>query len=161
IGNLLGADLYAAVGVINRLQFALSIPMTMYQSGDNFHDPNCDVGTTPCVKGASGFQFGDPRIHLKARLYGKDSGGIQLAVSHRLSIPLATDGGNFGRNADFGGEKRFTGFAGEPRILVGWEADRWRFGAFIGVLWRAHVSTFFSTVSGNQLTYGGAFAFDV
>src|SRR5262249_52485441 len=32
---------------------------------------------------------------------------------------------------------------------------------FFGFNWRTHVSQFFSTVIGNQLTYGGAFAYDV
>lgn len=121
VGNLIGADVYAAIGVIDRLQFALAIPMTLWQNGDNFHDPNCDTVSSACVRGASGFAFGDPRIHIKARLYGKDSGGIQISLSHWLGIPLATDYGTDGKAGEFGGEKRFTGFSGEPRVLVGWE----------------------------------------
>jgi outer membrane protein OmpA-like peptidoglycan-associated protein len=145
----IGADLWAAFALWDRFQIALAIPMTLYQTGDNFTDPNL----SQAVLAPSGFAFGDPRIHLKVRAYGKDR-GVQIGVSHWLSIPL-------GKDDDFGGEKHFSGVAGEARVLVGWEAERWHLGAFIGFNWRAHTSTFFSTVAGQQLTYGGAFAFDV
>ncbi|HZS38745.1 MAG TPA: OmpA family protein [Polyangia bacterium] len=145
----IGADLWGAFGLWNRFQIALAIPMTLYQTGNDFTDSHLAAP----VKAPSGFAFGDPRIHLKVRLWGKDR-GIQISLSHWLSIPL-------GKDDDFGGEKHFGGVAGEGRVLAGWEAERWRAGAFIGVNWRAHTSTFFSTVAGQQLTYGGAFAFDV
>jgi outer membrane protein OmpA-like peptidoglycan-associated protein len=145
----IGADLWAAYGLWNRFQLALAIPMTLYQTGNDLTDPN----RAAPVKAPSGFAFGDPRIHLKVRFYGKER-GLQVGLSHWLSIPLGNDG-------DFGGEKHFTGVAGEARVLAGWEAERWHLGAFIGINWRAHTSTFFSTVAGQQLTYGGAFAFDV
>jgi outer membrane protein OmpA-like peptidoglycan-associated protein len=151
LATSLGGEIWAAYGFYNRFQLALSWPMTLYQSGQNFTDPNPPpTGTT--VKAPNGFALGDPRIYLKGRLYGKDL-GIQLALSFWLGIPLGND-------AQFGGEKHFSGFSGEPRILGGWEAERWRIGAFVGFNWRAHVSQFFSTIVGNQLTYGGAFAFD-
>jgi outer membrane protein OmpA-like peptidoglycan-associated protein len=151
LANAVGAEIWAAFGLWDRLQIALSLPMTIYQNGQNFTDANpAPTGTT--VKAPNGFALGDPRIYLKGRLYGHDY-GIQLALSMWISIPIGNDG-------EFGGEKHFSGFAGEPRILAGWEANRWRVGAFIGFNWRAHVSQFFSTIVGNQLTYGGAFAFD-
>jgi len=152
ISSMIGADLWAGVGLWNRFQIALAIPMTLYQTGNDFFDPNpaSTGGTT--VKAGSGFAFGDPRIHLKLRLYGKER-GFQIAISHWLSIPL-------GKDDDFGGERHFDGFAGEPRLLVGWEAERWRLGAYVGFNWRAHESQFFSTKIGQQLTYGGAFAID-
>jgi outer membrane protein OmpA-like peptidoglycan-associated protein len=152
LANALSADLWAGVGLWNRFQIALALPMTLYQNGSDFNDANpMPQGTH--VKAANGFALGDPRIHLKARLLGKDW-GPQLAISHWLSIPVGND-------AQFGGEKHFSGFSGEPRVLGGWEGKRWRAGVYIGFLWRAHTSELFSTVAGQQLTYGGALAFDV
>ncbi|MFI4967060.1 MAG: hypothetical protein ACHP9T_17045, partial [Caulobacterales bacterium] len=150
IANALSADLWAAVGLWNRFQIALALPMTLYQMGDDFDDTS--MGRGAHVGAPSGFALGDPRIHLKVRLYGKER-GFQIALSHWLSIPLGND-------SEFGGEKHFSGFAGEPRLLLGWEGGRWRAAAFAGFLWRAHSSSFFSTVAGQQLTYGGAGAFD-
>ena len=152
ISDALSVDAWAGVGLWNRFQIAVTIPMTLYQAGETFFDENPKPDGTR-VGGASGFAMGDPRLHLKALIYGHER-GFNLAVSHWLGFP-------FGDDNDFGGEKHFTGFSGEGRALAGWEADRFRIGAFFGFLWRAHTSQFFSTTVGNQLTYGGAIAFDV
>jgi outer membrane protein OmpA-like peptidoglycan-associated protein len=148
LAHSLAMDLWAGVGLWGRLQVALMLPMTLYQTGSSFHDVNGTFYPAP-----GHFALGDPRIYLKGRLYGRDH-GFQLSLSHWLSIPLGND-------SNFGGEKHFSGFAGEPRILAGWEAARWRVGAFIGFNWRAHVSNLFSTVVGQELTYGAAAAVDV
>ena len=149
IDNALGGELWGAFGFLDRFQVALSLPMTLFQNGDDFDDANPPPGGTH-VKAPNGFAFGDPRVYLKARLYGHQR-GVQIALSHWLSIPLGND-------KQFGGELHYSGFAGEARVLAGWESDLWRAGVFIGFNWRAHVSQFFSTIVGNQLTYGGAFA---
>jgi outer membrane protein OmpA-like peptidoglycan-associated protein len=151
IANNFSTDLWGAIGLWNRFQIALAIPMTLYQNGEDYDDTST-VPRGPHVSAPSGFAFGDPRIHLKLRIWGK-SLGPQISISHWLSIPLGDD-------SNFGGEKHFTGFAGEPRVLLGWEAARWRLGVYVGLNWRANVSNFFSTVIGQQLTYGAAFAFD-
>ena len=151
LAHALSADLWAGVGLWNRFQIALALPMTLYQTGEDFLDTTSQP-RGPRISAPSGFALGDPRIHLKLRLYGKER-GFQISVSHWLSIPLGDDSG-------FGGEKHFSGFAGEPRVLAGWEGERWRVGVSAGFLWRANVSSFFSTVAGQQLTYGGAVAFD-
>jgi len=151
LSGQIAADVWAGVGLWNRLQIALVIPMTIYQYGNDFTDPNPAPGGTT-IKGGNGFAFNDPRVHLKVLLYGKER-GFNIALSHWLGIPL-------GDENNFGGERHFDGFSGEGRVLAGWEANRWRIGAFIGFLWRVHESVFFSTHVGHQLTYGGAFAFD-
>ncbi len=144
-------DLYAAIGLIGRLQLALALPMTLHQSGTSFSDINPAPSGTQ-VNAPNGFALGDPRLYIKARLYGKGY-GAQVALSHWLSFP-------FGNDKQFGGEKHFTGFSGEGRILAGYDAERWRVGVFLGFLWRAHKSQFFSTEVGHQITAGGAAAFD-
>ena len=109
IANTLGMDLWGGVGLWNRLQIAAMIPMTLYQSGSDFTSPNPMATGGTFVRGVEGFAFGDPRIHLKVLLYGKEY-GFKISISHWLSIPLGNDD-------EFGGEKHFDGFAGEPRVL--------------------------------------------
>src|SRR5258706_15941775 len=36
----IAADVWAAIGLWNRFQIALALPMALYQTGDNFSDPN-------------------------------------------------------------------------------------------------------------------------
>jgi outer membrane protein OmpA-like peptidoglycan-associated protein len=153
IKNALAMDVYAGIGLFDRFQIALALPMTLYQNGDNFDDANPPPNGTH-VKAPKGFALGDPRLHLKLRFYGKDR-GFQIALSHWLGFPLGAYTG------DFGGEMKGTGFSGEARLLGGWEADRWRIGLFFGYLWRAFNERFFSSTNGQQLTYGGAIAYDV
>jgi OOP family OmpA-OmpF porin len=152
ISNLVGADLWAGFGLWNRLQVAVLLPMTLYQTGDDFTSPNPPPkGTT--VRAGNGFALGDPRLYLKLHLYGHRS-GFQISVSHWLAVPVGSDD-------QFGGGKHFTGFSGEPRVLLGWEAERFRIGLELGYIWRVEEAQFFSTIVGNELTYGGAAAVDV
>ncbi len=108
IGNALSADLWGGIGLWNRLQIALSLPMTLYQNGQDFNDTNPAPDGTH-TKAASGFALGDLRLHLKVRLLGKER-GFQLSLSHWLGFPT-------GNHNDFGGEKSVSG---EGRILAGW-----------------------------------------
>ena len=147
--NVVASDVWAGIGLFDRFQLAVSWPMTLYQNGQSFDDANPPPGGTH-IAPPSAFALGDPRLHLKARIFGKEQ-GAEVAISYWQGFP-------FGSDKRFGGEKNFTGFSGEPRLLFGWENPLWRVGVFVGFLWRAHVSQFFSTIIGQQLTYGGAFA---
>jgi OOP family OmpA-OmpF porin len=142
IKNMLGAELWGAIGLIGRLQLSLSLPMTLWQNGSDFTSVNPQPDGT-IIKGAHGYAFGDPRIAIKVRAYGKKE-GIQVAFSHWLGIPL-------GSNSEFGGEKHFTGFSGELRALAGWDAERFHVGAFVGLHWRVHAARFFSTTLGSEI----------
>jgi outer membrane protein OmpA-like peptidoglycan-associated protein len=152
IANRLGMDLWAGLGLVGRLQIAIALPMTLYQNGEDFNDPNPVSSGGTHIKGANGYAFNDPRLYLKLLFYGKPK-GFQIGFSHWLSFP-------FGKEDDFGGEKHFTGFSGEGRLLGEWNADRWRIGLNFGFLWRARNERFFSSINSQMLTYGGAIAVD-
>src|SRR6478609_5585822 len=109
--NVLASDVWAAFGLFNRFQIAISWPMTLYQSGQSFDDANPPPDGTH-IAPPSAFALGDPRLHLKGRIFGKER-GAQVAVSYWQGFP-------FGSDKRFGGEKHFSGFSGEPRILLGW-----------------------------------------
>ena len=150
--HVAAADVWAAVGLVDRLQLALALPMTLYQTGEDINSPN-PIPNGTHLPASTGFALGDPRVHVKLRLYGKDR-GFEIAVSHWLSIPVGDD-------KNFGGEKHFTGFAGEPRVLLGYEGRRWRVGVSLGFHWRAAKTVYLGTVAGQQVTWGGAVAVDV
>ena len=152
ISAMVGSELWAALGLFNRLQLAISWPMTLYQTGTTFKDSDpAPDGTT--IKAPNGFALGDPRLYAKVRAYGYEQ-GFQLGFSTWLSFP-------FGNDSNFGGEKHFSGFAGEVRALAGWEHDRIHLGVSLGVHWRGHESALFSTTVGQEFTFGGAFQYDV
>lgn len=118
LGHALSMDVWGAIGLFRRLQIAVSIPMRLYGTGSDFvYDNPATMNVNPdvSVRAPSGFAMGDPRLHLKVLLYGKDY-GFKLALSHWLGFP-------FGNDSEFGGEKHFTGFSGEPRLLAGWDAE--------------------------------------
>ena len=66
--------------------------------------------------------------------------GFAIALSYWQGLPFADD-------SNFGGEKHFTGWTGEPRVLVGWRGERWRVAANFGFLWHSNVSHFLSTAT--------------
>ena len=152
IKDALSAEAWAGIGLFNRFQIAVSLPMTLYQHGTDLNSVNPLPDGTH-VKAPNGYALGDPRLYLKARVYGKET-GLQFAFSHWLSFP-------FGNDKNFGGEQHFTGFSGELRALLGFESKRFRAGGFVGFLWRAHPSVFFSTDVGQMMTYGAAAAYDL
>ncbi len=149
---VLSSELWVGLGLWDRLQLALSLPLTLYQDGDSF-DGDAPPPDGTHVRPPSGFALGDPRLYLKVRLYGK-AAGLQLSVSHWLSVPIGNDGA-------LGGAPHYGGFAGEPRLLAEWSAERWRVGLNLGFAWRAATTDYYTAGAGQALTYGLGFGYDV
>ena len=150
--NVVGAEVWLGIGFWERFQIAASLPMTLFQNGDTFdgdYPPPDGVHLRPPV----GFALGDPRIYLKVLLYGK-AAGFQLALSHWLSIPV-------GNQDAFGGERHFSGFAGEPRVIAEWVGGRFSLALQVGFQWRAHTSYYYTVGAGQELTYAAAAGVDV
>ena len=150
--NVLAGEAWLGVGVWERLQVALSLPMTLYQNGQPF-DGDYPPPDGIHIRPPTGFALGDPRLYLKLFVWGKPR-GFQFAISHWLSAPLGNDD-------RFGGERHFSGFAGEPRLIAEWIGGRWSAAVNVGFLWRVHGSSYFSTGAGDELTYAGAVAVDL
>jgi outer membrane protein OmpA-like peptidoglycan-associated protein len=144
------ADAVFAIGLFDRLQLGLGVPLTLYQTGDTqivFPD-----GNPYPVPALSAFAMGDPWIDAKVRLVGTERGGPQLALSGILTLPLSRVTPDA-----FGGDDNLDVAI---NALGGWEASRWRAGIKVGFLYRADKSQLFSTTIGHQILYGGALAFD-
>jgi outer membrane protein OmpA-like peptidoglycan-associated protein len=159
------ADVVASVGLLDRLQVGIGIPVVVYQTGEDFHycyngaGMNCTngyAGTVAAAGKSSPFALGDPWIDIKLRLFGGDR-GLNLSLAPFITLPLsaATPG-------EFSGEAEGSniGIAAGGNVLAGWEADRWRAGITVGFLGRSHESHIFSTTIGHQLMYGAAIAVD-
>ncbi len=151
--HAISGEAWVALGLFDRAQLALSLPALLYGSGQSF-DGDQPPPDGVHVRPPSGAALGDPRLHLKVRLYGKPR-GFQVALSHWLSAPLGTAN-------RFGGEPHWTGFAGEPRLLLEWiGSGRIRAGLSVGFHWRARPSTYYSAGANQAITYGAAVAVEV
>ena len=158
LGDTVGADLVFSMGLWNRVQLGIGLPVTAYQGGDaNVTLPYNGVPFT--LKVPQAFTLGDPWLDVKVRLWGATR-GVNLAVQGFITAPLnqLTPKNSVDSTGNFGGE---SSVSGGLNVLAGWESERWRAGIAVGFLGRAHTSTFFSSTVGNQLTYGAAFAYDV
>ncbi len=142
----LSADLVFAIGLWDRLQVGIGLPMTLLQTGDDYY---LTAGSAPK---ASGFTLGDPWIDIKVRIIGGDR-GFNLAIAPFLTIPASLATAN-----SFGGDSNVT-LGGN--VLAGWEGERWRAGLRVGFLYRPTESYYFSTTIGSELMYSAAVAYDV
>ena len=186
--DTLGFDAVFAIGLLDRLQIGLGLPVTAYQAGDDpasIMPPLTYNGDPFKLKTPGAFALGDPWLDIKVRLFGHEQ-GMNLAIAAFVTAPLSAltksnaldDSGNFGGESGTaivvdGNGKPVTDDAGAVKtesvaavtaggkVLAGWEGERWRAGVSIGFLWRQHVSHSFSSVVGNELQYAAAFAYDV
>ena len=149
--NVVGAHAWVGLGLMERWQLAISLPVTLFQTGESFdgeYPPPDGVHVRPPV----GAAMGDPRVHLKVRIHGGER-GVQIAFSHWLSVPVGTEGA-------LAGAAHFTGFAGEPRLLGEWVGKRVRAGLSVGFQWRVATPAYYSAGAGQRLTYALAVAVD-
>jgi hypothetical protein len=150
--HVTSATAWIGLGLFERAQIALALPMTLYQTGDNY-DGDVPAPDGVHVRSYDGFALGDPRLYLKVKLFGR-ARGFQLALSHWLSVPVGDD-------ARLGGEKHFSGFAGEPRVIAEWLGGVWKLALDVGFAWRVDTSSFWTVGAGQALTYALGVAFDI
>src|SRR4029079_8995143 len=87
IANRICMDLWAGIGLFKWFQLALALPMTLYQNGEDFNDPNPVSRGGTHVQAPNGYAFNDPRLYLKLKIWGHEK-GAQVAFSHWLSFPF-------------------------------------------------------------------------
>jgi outer membrane protein OmpA-like peptidoglycan-associated protein len=91
-----GASLALAVGVVNRLELALLVPVVAYQAGDLI------PGTDPPAK--HGLEA--PRAGAKLRIVGDGRTGLGLGVAALVAVPVAGSAGGLVRESGVGVEGR-------------------------------------------------------
>lgn len=143
VASQLAADLVLGIGITDRLQLGLAMPLTLSQSvgspnGTSFPMPTL-ASTVP----------GDLRLVPKFGLF-KNPEGMNLALEAVIGIPT-------GDKANLQGNGSVTV---EPRVVAEYKAnERTRVGLNLGYTVRSQENLYNLTI-GNELTYGlgGAYA---
>lgn len=147
IENQFKSELHAAIGLSDRFQIGLALPVTLALSGDTI-DPSSGMptGTQSSTRG-----FGDLRLEAKGQLVtaGPDD---QLVMAALIGGSLPT-----GKESYYLGDR---GPTGRAKAIASWQLGRLRLGGELGVLVR-QTSTTLAAKVGSQLLYGAAAAFAV
>ncbi len=145
VDTRLSAELSAAVGLAERYQVGLALPVVLGQSGDRLMGIGFDESEL------DSFAAGDVRIHGKAQLAGAGTTpGARAAVVTSISFPT-------------GNQNHFAGEAGEVLsfgIVGGYRGQWWRVGGHLGARFRSREVTLFtpSRPHGNELAASVAVA---
>lgn len=140
-GHLLGA-----VGVADRFEIGIDVPLVLLQNGDEVPQlPNVDASD-------AGFSLGDIRFLTKLLFFGPEPGEFGVAMALNVDWYLPTSGAT-----DYQGES----FRVEPRLALDFAfAGGTRFGVNLGALFREQVQVENLTVD-DTLTYGAAVSIPV
>ena len=142
VQNLAMAELVSAVGIRNRYEIGVALPVAVTWGGDEFD--RYGRGTGPMAVAVA---MGDLRIEAKAQLLGSSSEpGYLLSISAGGTLPT-------GDEYSFLGERNVTG---RVRALLEYQRSDWlRALVMAGGLLRKK-SEFFGTPMGPALLYGAA-----
>jgi hypothetical protein len=106
IGNQLIGHIDVAGSFLDRILLTLSMPITMYESGDSVY------GVSP----ATGAAVGDPRIGARVRLLGQPyRGAASLSLGADVWIPI----NSFGSPPPFPAQTGETGVRILPKLIAG------------------------------------------
>ncbi|PIE19581.1 MAG: thrombospondin [Proteobacteria bacterium] len=87
VGDRIAGEVAVSLGLFNRLEVGLGLPVVLHQSGES-------LGASPTVGGSpvvSARGIGDLRVVLKGRILGNGVKGFSLAALASLRIPTAQD----------------------------------------------------------------------
>ncbi|MFO0656473.1 MAG: OmpA family protein [Polyangia bacterium] len=127
IGNQLIGHIDVAGSFLDRVLLSLSMPLTMYESGES------QYGVSP----ASGAAVGDPRIGARVRLFGQPyQGPASLSLGVDVWIPINT----FASPPPFPAQTGESGVRALPKLIAGglWKSLMWSLTA--GFYWRPNAS---------------------
>ena len=164
VENLLVSDILASFNFLKRFQVGLALPLIIVQKGDRFEVVNDGFGnnTTQWLSTqgmgtyVSGGVIGDVRLHLKARILGKEKDdGFALSATIIPTFPISAW---TGMGDGYSGSGFMTVTA--PRVIAGYQIGSLRAAANIAVLWREK-SELYSAQTGHSITYGGAVAYSI
>ena len=146
----LQADLTMALGITDRFQIGVGLPLTLSQTteSDALFPPDANDPAGP--GGLEGSVFGDLRVVPKVALI-QDDGGIHISLAGNFTLPT-------GEGKELQGSEVVTI---EPELIV--QADlteRFRIAANAGYLLRESRG-YLGLVVGNEATFGLAAAYDL
>jgi outer membrane protein OmpA-like peptidoglycan-associated protein len=162
VENVMAVDLLGSFNFLKRFQVGLAVPLTIWQHGEGYEVVQEGTGTNISrwlLPGDSYDAFGvvgDLRLHLKARIVGKERGdGPVLSAAVIPTLPLAEW---MGYSEGYAGDGFITVTA--PKVLFGYKVGSIRSAVNVGVAWREK-SELFSAQVGHTLKYGGALGYSV
>ncbi len=155
VGSHITAYLYGFLGVINRLQLSLGLPIywqNQLSGWDRLTDDLVAAGALPPDQQSSidGVVVGDLRVHVKGYIYGIQNKMHNLAASLTIKLPIWHWAG--GDEADkFMGERNVVLW---PRFIYELRFRGLSASVNVGFLARVQKTTFLSTEARHELTYG-------
>ena len=161
VKNLLTVDLGGNFTFLKRFSAGLALPITLWQRGIDVENPDQGytfIGTEnryeirPGEEYLNNGKIGDLRIHLKARIIGREGAdGYHLAAAIIPRLPLGYwTTNNRGR---FGSEHGF--YITVPKVIAGYNHKQLRVAVNLGLLLRPK-SEYYSSQIGNSITWGVA-----
>ncbi len=144
--------LTGAISIAERVQVGLVLPLA-YVRNDDFSYTLADGSDFVAIEGGRSFGLGDPRLSVKARIFGEGTDGLHFAASAFVTAPI----GQLTTEDSFLGEDSVTAgghFIGE------FSQRGFHVAGNVGGVYRPE-RTLFSTEVGSQITYAVAFGYDV
>lgn len=135
VGPHLAADLVASLGLFNRLQLGLALPVSLLQVVDSegFFPPPSYASST----------VGDVRLHARAHLLKPEDKGLNVGLEGQFGLPT-------GDKLSFEGNGNLTI---EPRLLLEYTTEKVRVGANVGYVLRTDADLYTLPI-GNELSFG-------
>lgn len=142
-----GIDVLGAIGLGDRYQVGLAVPLVLYQAGDRLRglDFPDNARNQPLAASA----LGDLRLSGKVRLVAPPYGhGLAAAADVIVTLPTGDD-------QHFAGE---AGVVGEARLIASFRAPRWAAAVNVGPRIRTEEVQFLdpSFTLGNEISLGAA-----
>ena len=130
IRNNTTLQLHGVVGIFERLELSLGVPVVLHQDGGD-----------PLFGGGPSTAIGDLRLRPRIQILQQWRNGIALTLSPTLTVPLS-------RSNSFNseGSVRFL-----PEAGVSWRGDRWFYSADALFRWRAAQSPIDHALVGREL----------
>ena len=144
VESRLGAALVASVGLYDRFEVGVDLPVILYQGRPRDIPEALVPGTSLASLSTTG--AGDLRILGKWQFLRQRDHGVNLALMPALTLPSG------GARAYFGD----TGPVFAPEVLLSWGRDRLRAGANLGVALRRRSQLLNATVASELTGHAGA-----
>ena len=141
VEHLITGDFQAAVGIGDRLEFGLTVPVNWIGAGDD-------------APFEGGVALGDIRITPKIRLFGfedHDASGVGMAISIPVDLPT-------------GDPDKFVGADQveiNPKLILEARVKGFSIAGNVGFKYRPDEKSFESLDLKNEITYGGAMGIDL
>lgn len=142
VGHMLTTHLGGSIVLGDRLRFGVNLPVVLLAEGD----PG-QLGPVTYPAPASATSFGDARLGVDLRLFGKHDGPLTMALGTQVWLPTG-DTANYTSD----GSVRVA-----PRVLAAGNIGAFTYAAKLGIMFRdPEAASFANSPVGHELTYGAA-----